>query len=81
MRIKEAWEIIRKVNSGEIDLGELSEKEVDELMKAVVRLTRRYVFLSRIWMMRDVIKAIAIILIVLLGIDIIIDLINLFKNL
>lgn len=79
MRIKEAWDIIQKVNSGEIDLEDMSDKEIDELMKAVVRLTRRYVFLNRIWMMRDVIKAIAIILIVLLGIDIIIDLVNLFK--
>lgn len=79
MRIKEAWDIIQKVNSGEIDLEDMSDKEIDELMKAVVRLTRRYVFLNRIWMMRDVIKAIAIILIVLLGIDIIIDLVNLFR--
>lgn len=79
MRIKEAWDIIQKVNSGEIDLEDMSDKEIDELMKAVVRLTRRYIFLNRIWMMRDVIKAIAIILIVLLGIDIIIDLVNLFK--
>lgn len=79
MRIKEAWDIIQKVNSGEIDLEDMSDKEIDELMKAVVRLTRRYIFLNRIWMMRDVIKAIAIILIVLLGIDIIIDLVNLFR--
>ena len=81
MKVKEAWEIIRKVNSGEIDFGDLSEKEQEDLLKAVFRLARRYMVLSRIYMMRDVIKAIAIILIVLLGVDIIVDLINLFKNL
>jgi hypothetical protein len=80
MKMKEAWEIIRRINSGEIDLGDLTEKEQDNLMKAVFKLTRRYVILSRIYMMRDVIKTIALILIVLLGIDIIVDLINLFKN-
>ena len=80
MRIKEAWEIIRRINSGEIEFGELSEKEQDNLLKAVFKLTRRYIILSRIYMMRDVIKAIAIILIVLLGINIIVDLINLIKN-
>jgi len=80
MKIKEAWEIVRKINSGEIDFGELSEKEQDNLLKAVFRLTRRYIILNRIYMMRDVIKTIALILIVLLGIDIVIDLINLIKN-
>jgi hypothetical protein len=80
MKIKQAWEIIRRINSGEIDFGELSEKEKEDLLKAVFKLARRHVFLSRIWMMRDVIKTIALILIVLLGIDIIVELINLFKN-
>jgi hypothetical protein len=80
MKVKEAWEIIQKVNSGEIDFGELSEEEQDNLLKAVFKLTRRYMILSRIYMMRDVIKTIALILIVLLGINIIVDLINLFKN-
>ena len=80
MKIKEAWEIIGKINSGEIDFGELSEKEKEDLLKTVFKLARRHVFLSRIWMMRDVIKTIALILIVLLGIDIIVELINLFKN-
>jgi len=80
MRIKEAWEIIRRINSGEIDFKELSEKEKEDLIKTVFKLARRHVFLSRIWMMRDVIKTIALILIVLLGIDIIVELINLFKN-
>jgi hypothetical protein len=80
MRIKQAWEIIRRINSGEIDFGELSEKEKEDLLKTVFKLARRHVLLSRIWMMRDVIKTIALILIVLLGIDIIVELINLFKN-
>jgi len=80
MKIKEAWEIIGKINSGEIDFGELSEKEKEDLLKTVFKLARRHVFLSRIWMMRDVIKTIALVLIVLLGIDIIVELINLFKN-
>ena len=80
MRIKEAWEIIRRINSGEIDFKELSEKEKKDLLKAVFKLARRHVILSRIYMMKDVIKAIALILIVLLGIDIIVELINLFKN-
>jgi hypothetical protein len=80
MRIKEAWEIIGRINSGEIDFGELSENEKEDLLKAVFKLTRRYMVLSRIYMMRDVIKTIALILIVLLGINIIVEIINLFKN-
>jgi hypothetical protein len=80
MRTKKAWILIRKINSGEIKLEDLSDKEKDSLIKAVFRMTKQYVFLSRIYMMRDVIKAIAIILIVLLGIDIIVDLVKLFTN-
>jgi len=80
MKRKKAWEIIRKVNSGEIQFGDLSEKEKDSLLKTVFRMTRQYVFLSRVYMMRDVIKFIALIFIVLLGIDIIVEIINLFKN-
>ena len=81
MKTKKAWELVQKINSDEIQFGDLSEKEKDDLLKAVFRLARRYMILSRIYMMKDVIKAIALILIVLLGIDIIVDLINLFKNL
>ena len=81
MKTKKAWELVQKINSDEIQFGDLSEKEKDDLLKAVFRLARRYMILSRIYMMKDVIKAIAIILIVLLGVDIIVDLINLFKNL
>ena len=81
MKTKKAWELVQKINSDEIQFGDLSEKEKDDLLKAVFKLARRYMILSRIYMMKDVIKAIALILIVLLGIDIIVDLINLFKNL
>ena len=81
MKTKKAWELINKINSDEIQFGDLSEKEKEDLLKAAFRLARRYMLLSRIYMMRDVIKTIALILIVLLGINIIVDLINLFKNL
>ncbi len=81
MKMKKAWEILEQVNSGEIQFGDLSEKEQDDTFKAIMKLTKRYVFLHRIWMMRDVIKVIALIFIVLLSVDFIIDLINLFKNL
>jgi hypothetical protein len=80
MKIKKAWKLIRKINSDEIQFGDLSEKEKEGLLKAVFKLARRHVILSRIWMMRDVIKWIAVILIVLLGVDIIVDLIRLFTN-
>lgn len=80
MRMKKAWKIIRKINSDEIKFGDLPEKEQDQLFKAVQRLIKKYVILSNINMMKDVIKIIAITIIILLGINIIIELFTLFTN-
>ncbi len=68
------WIIIRKINSGEIQFGDLSDEEKEVLLKKVFRFSRRYMLLSRIYMMRDVIKVIALIIIGLLTVDIVIKL-------